>query len=99
MTAAVAQAPDHSVARRLSTFLYLRPRLLLLLLLVPPLIWLGIVYLGSLFALLLQSFFYIDDFTGQVVHEFTLRTLGELFTAANLSVIWRTFVMAALVSV
>ena len=99
MTAAAIDAPSVSLSGRLSTFFYLRPRVLLLLLLVPPLLWLGVVYLGSLFALLLQSLFYIDDFTGQVVHEFTLRTLGELFTAANLSVIWRTFAMAALVTV
>ncbi len=99
MTAAAIDAPSVSLSGRLSTFFYLRPRVLLLLLLVPPLLWLGVVYLGSLLALLLQSFFYIDDFTGQVVHEFTLRTLGELFTAGNLSVIWRTFVMAALVTV
>jgi putative spermidine/putrescine transport system permease protein len=99
MTAAAIDAPQVSLSGRLSTYFYLRPRLLLLLLLVPPLLWLGVVYLGSLLALLLQSFFYIDDFTGQVVHEFTLRTLGELFTAANLSVIWRTFAMAALVTI
>jgi putative spermidine/putrescine transport system permease protein len=102
MTAAVAPAADEagggSPLRRLSTFLYLRPRFVLLLLLVPPLLWLGVIYLGSLFALLLQSFFYIDEFTGQVVHEVTLRTFGELFTAANLSVIWRTAGMAALVT-
>jgi putative spermidine/putrescine transport system permease protein len=99
MTAAAIDAPSVSLSGRLSTYFYLRPRVLLLLLLVPPLLWLGVVYLGSLLALLLQSFFYIDDFTGQVVHEFTLRTLGELFTAANLSVIWRTFAMAALVTI
>ena len=101
MTAAADALPGvgASPLRSLSTFLYLRPRLVLLLLLVPPLLWLGVIYLGSLFALLLQSVFYIDDFTGQIVHEFTLRTLGELFTAANLGVIWRTTAMAALVSV
>jgi putative spermidine/putrescine transport system permease protein len=99
MTAAAIDAPSVSLSGRLSTYFYLRPRLLLLLLLVPPLLWLGVVYLGSLLALLLQSFFHIDDFTGQVVHEFTLKTLGELFTPGNLSVIWRTFVMAALVTV
>jgi putative spermidine/putrescine transport system permease protein len=98
MTAATAAASGASVSGRLSTFFYLRPRLLLILFLLPPLLWLGIVYLGSLFALLLQSFFYIDDFTGRIVHEFTLRTLGELFTAANLAVTWRTFLMAALVT-
>ena len=92
MTAAAVDAPSVSLSGRLSTYLLsAAARRCLLLLLVPPLLWLGVVYLGSLLALLLQSFFYIDDFTGQVVHEFTLRTLGELFTAANLSVIWRTF--------
>jgi hypothetical protein len=38
----------------------------------PPLLWLGIIYIGSLFALLLQSFFSLDDFTGQVKYELTL---------------------------
>jgi len=88
-----------SLGRRLSTALYLRPALLLMLLLTPPILWLGIVYLGSLFALLLQSFFYIDGFTGLVVREFTLRTYAELFTPANIAVIQRTAGMAALVTV
>src|SRR5690606_32105413 len=54
--------------------------------------------LGSLFSLLLQSFFYIDGFTGLIVREFTLRTYGELLTPGNLSVIWRTLTMATLVT-
>jgi putative spermidine/putrescine transport system permease protein len=101
MTAAVADlgaAARRSPLRRLSTFLYLRPRLVLLLLLVPPLLWLGIIYLGSLFTLLLQSLFHIDEFTGQIVHEVTLQTLGELFAAGNLGIIWRTTAMAAAVT-
>jgi putative spermidine/putrescine transport system permease protein len=84
---------------RLSSFLYLRPRLVLTLLLVPPLLWLGIVYLGSLFALLAQSFFYIDDFSGLTVYQPTLRTYGELFTPANLTIIMRTVMMAATVTI
>ena len=32
--------------RRLATFFFLRPRLSLSLLLLPPLAWLGVVYLG-----------------------------------------------------
>lgn len=83
---------------RLSSFLYLRPRLVLTLLLVPPLLWLGIVYLGSLFALLAQSFFYIDDFSGLTVYEPTLRTYAELFTPANITIILRTVMMAAAVT-
>jgi putative spermidine/putrescine transport system permease protein len=46
--------------------------MLLALFLLPPLLWLGIVYLGSLFALLAQSFFQLDDFTGKVVYQPTL---------------------------
>ena len=83
---------------RLSTWLYLRPRVLLLLLLVPPLLWLGIIYLGSLLALLVQSFFYVDDFTGLVVYEPTLATFAELFTPTNLTIILRTVVMASVVT-
>ncbi len=84
--------------RRASSFLYRRPGLLLALLLTPPLMWLGIVYLGSLFSLLAQSFFSIDEFSGMVVREFTLRTYAELFTPANLDIVLRTSGMAAFVT-
>lgn len=82
----------------LSDLFWRQPRLLLLLMLTPPLLWLGIIYLGSLFALLAQSFFSIDEFSGMVKHEFTLKTYGELFDPANLDIIIRTVVMAALVT-
>ena len=85
--------------RRFSNLLYLHPRVLLLMLLAPPLLWLGIIYLGSLFSLLLQSFFSVDEFSGRVVREFTLRTYGELFTPANSDIILRTTSMAAAVTV
>jgi putative spermidine/putrescine transport system permease protein len=85
--------------QRLATALYLHPRLLLLLLLAPPLMWLGVIYLGSLIALLLQSFFYIDEFSGMVVREFSLATYRQLFTLANLDIILRTSAMAAVVTV
>ena len=84
---------------RISSALYQRPRLLLLLLLAPPLVWLGVIYLGSLLALLLQSFFYIDEFSGFIVREFSLRTYGELFTPAFGDVFLRTTLMAAAVTV
>ena len=101
MAAAVTAdgAPALGILGRLSTFLYLRPRVMLLLLLVPPLLWLGVIYLGSLFALLAQSLFHIDDFSGLVVYEPGLQTYAELFTPANLSIITRTVVMAAIVTV
>ncbi|HKQ23337.1 MAG TPA: ABC transporter permease [Burkholderiales bacterium] len=96
MTAAYAQP---SLTSRISSALYLHPRLLLTLLLAPPLLWLGVIYLGSLFALLLQSFFYIDDFSGNIIREFSLATYAQLFTRANADVFLRTTLMAATVTV
>ena len=96
---ALPSGANGGVRRWLSTLLYTRPRMLLLLLLAPPMLWLGIVYLGSLFSLLLQSFFSVDEFSGRVVHEFTLATYGELFTPANIDIIVRTTTMAAAVTI
>ncbi len=78
---------------------YRRPRLFLAVLLAAPLLWLGVVYLGSLFALLAQSFFSLDDFSGVIVREFTLSTWVQLMAPANLDVIIRTVLMSALVTV
>ena len=100
MTGAVLDLPlpREGVSRRFSDALYIRRGLLLTLLLVPPLLWLGIVYVGSLIALLLQSFFSIDEFSGTIVREFTLKTYAELLQPANLDVIIRTVMMAAAVT-
>ncbi|MEA2779771.1 MAG: putative spermidine/putrescine transport system permease protein [Rhodospirillaceae bacterium] len=95
---AAAEPIPRGDSRRFSTFLYLRPRLVLLLLLLPPVLWLGIVYLGSLFALLAQSLFSVDDFSGLVVYQPTLKTYAELFTPTNLDIILRTVLMAAVVT-
>src|SRR3954466_5342138 len=69
------------------------------LLLAPPLLWLGIVYLGSLFTLLLQSFYAIDEYTARVVPEVTLRTYQQLVTQpAHVDIIVRTVLMAVAVT-
>lgn len=83
----------------LSDTLWRRPNLLVFLLVTPPLLWLGIVYLGSLFALLAQSFFSIDEFSGLINYEFTLKTYGELFRASNFDIILRTIAMASAVTI
>jgi len=83
---------------RISTFFYLRPRLLLTLFLAPPLIWFLSVYIGSLITLLINSFFYLDGFTGQVVRQFTLRTYEKLLLPTNLQIFFRTTFMAILVT-
>ena len=79
--------------------MYMNPNLFLLLLLGPILIWLGVVYVGSLFSLLLQSFFSIDEFTGLIVKEFTLKTYISLFSPANFDIIIRTASMAFVVTI
>ena len=84
---------------RLADFLYRNSGILTLALLLPPLLWIGIVYLGSLFALLLQSFYSLDEFSGLIVHEFTFSTYRQLFTPTNLTIILRTVVMAAAVTI
>ena len=84
---------------RLADFLYRNSGILTLALLLPPLLWIGIVYLGSLFALLLQSFYSLDEFSGLIVHDFTLATYQQLFTPTNLTIILRTVLMAAAVTI
>lgn len=84
---------------RISTYLYQRPKLILALLLGPPMLYMLVVYLGSLFALLINSFFYLEEFTGLVVRQFTLRTYLKLFEATNLGIFWRTASMAMAVTI
>jgi len=106
MTLAAAQPPSApavlpssgGMRGALSDLFWRRPRILLLLMLAPPLLWLGIVYIGSLIALLMQSFFSIDEFSGLINRQFTLKTYGDLLQAANLDIILRTVTMAALVT-
>jgi putative spermidine/putrescine transport system permease protein len=84
---------------RASTYLYKRPKLILALLLGPPMIYMLVVYLGSLFSLLMNSFFYLEEFTGLVVRQFTLRTYAQLFSPTNLGIFGRTAGMAMAVTI
>ncbi len=99
MSHAATVERNNGIAGRLSDVLIARPKLLTLLLLLPPLLWIGIVYIGSLFALLLQSFYSLDYFSGLVVREFTLSTYAQLLDEANVQIILRTVAMASLVTI
>lgn len=99
MTAAALPAPRGGLLRGLSDFLLRRPGAYLALLLVPPLLWLGIIYLGSLFALLTNSFFSIDEFSGTIDYTLTLSSYGQLLQLANLDIVIRTVLMAAAVTI
>ncbi len=86
--------------RTVSTFFQRRNAFYVSLLLVPPLLWLGTVYLGSLFTLLSQSFYAIDEFTARVVPTLTLATYRQLVTQpANVDIVVRTLLMAVAVTI
>jgi putative spermidine/putrescine transport system permease protein len=87
-----------SLGDRLSAALFQRQGMLLLILLIPPLLWFGVIYLGSLFSLLAQSFFRLDDFSGTIVYEIGLQNFIALFEPANLDVIRRSVIMATMVT-
>lgn len=95
---AVAAARQPSPARRLSSWFHRHPNLKLILLLSPGLAWLGVFYLGSLGALLIQSFYRLEEFTGTVVKEFSLSSYRELLSDSNIDIILRTTTMAAAVT-
>jgi putative spermidine/putrescine transport system permease protein len=98
MGTAVAM-PSPSLPRLAARFLYGRRGFYLALLLVPPLLWFGTVYLGSLLVLLRQSFFAIDEFTATIVREPTLKTYAQLFTPASIDIVLRTLTMAIAVTI
>jgi putative spermidine/putrescine transport system permease protein len=104
MTATASPTPDRrsaSFPRRLAIWLFRRRRLQLGLLLLLPLAWLAVVYLGSLFILLLNAFWEKDTFTGNVepftwsLKAFQTILDGEVYRTIAL----RTLGMAALVTV
>jgi len=83
----------------LSTFLYRRPRLALAILLGPPLAAFFLIYLGSLGALLAQSFFTLDHYTGLVTRQLSLASYAALLSRSNLDIALRTAAMAIAVTV
>lgn len=100
MATVATNPPQTSTLRRLGAFFFRHPNLSLLALLLLPLLWLGVFYLGSLAALLTQSFFRLDGFTGRVIREFGFETYQtQLFTPSNMDVIGRTLLMAIVVTI
>ena len=90
----------NSILDNFSSYLFRNKNLLILLFLLPPLLWLGIIYLGSLLVFLFHSLFYLDGFTGKIVYKISLNTIIELFSSpANIDILIRTVALAFLVSV
>ena len=83
-----------------SGLLHRRPRLRLGLLLAPPMLWLGVAYLGALAALFLTAFWGQNSFTGEVERTWSLRNFHDLLTiGVYRTVTLRTVGIAALVTV
>jgi len=92
--------PDSgSALRRLSRWLHAHPRVRLGLVLLLPIAWLVVAYLGSLLVLFLNAFWSRDPFTSLVVRDFTLDNFVKLLTTAVYgAVALRTLTMAAVVT-
>jgi putative spermidine/putrescine transport system permease protein len=71
----------------------------LCLLIAPPLLWLGVVYLGSLLAMLWLGLYTFDDFSMTVRPALTLANYRALFDGTNLDIVVRTVGMAVAVTV
>ena len=87
-----------TLSRRLSNLLYQRRQLTLLLMLTPPLLWFGVVYVGSLLTLLGQSIFTFDEMAMSVVADLTTDNFRNLMVPANLDIVLRTLAMAIAVT-
>ena len=83
----------------MSGFFYRHPRSKLLLLLLPALLWLVVLYLGSIAGLLVNSFWSIEEFTGLIDRTLTLNTYKALLEPANRDIVLRTLAMAAAVTI
>src|SRR5215468_11059401 len=96
--ATITQPQGLPLSKRLSRYFFNRPRTVLVLLLALPLLWLLILYIGPLLLMVLQSFFYIDDFSGTMVKQLSLQTYADLFTPSNMDIVGRTVLMSASVT-
>jgi putative spermidine/putrescine transport system permease protein len=79
--------------------LYRRPGLRAGLLLVPPMLWLGVAYLGALAALFVTSLWSQNSFTGDVQRTWTLHNFHDLVSiSVYRTITLRTLGVAALVT-
>ncbi len=85
--------------RRVAALLHRRSGLMLAVLLGPPLIWMCVIYLGSLLALLWQGFHGFDDFSMSVLPTLTLDNYAKIFEKGNFDIVLRTLAMACAVTI
>lgn len=96
---APATPAKRSVGRRLADLFHGRPGLQAGTLLAGPVGWLVVGYLGSLAVLLVTSFWTLGELSGEVEQSFTLDNFKDLTEPVYRSVIGRTVLVAALVTI
>jgi putative spermidine/putrescine transport system permease protein len=94
-------APDEGRGRRLARWLHPRRRAQLWLLLAAPVLWIGVVYFGSLLVLLLNAFWAKDAFTGNVTpFDWTPKAVIDIVTHPVYAIVaGRTILIAVLVTI
>jgi putative spermidine/putrescine transport system permease protein len=96
----VESAPRRSAGRQLSDLLHGRRRVQVGLLLAGPLGWLVVAYLGSLAVLFVAAFWQLDEFSGKVVHSYSLTNFQTLWHGhVYREIVLRTVGVAAAVTV
>src|SRR3990170_7212019 len=99
-TETIPQRGPSGAGRRLSAYLFRHRWLQLGGLLAGPIGWLAIAYLGSLVVLFLASFWRLDTFSGEVVHDYGFQNYEELLTNdVYRTITIRTVAIAAAVTV
>src|SRR5215469_18863744 len=98
---ATAVRPDRRVngEARVSAALWRRAWLRATLTLSPPLAWFLVIYLASLVVMLATSFWTVNPFTNALEHSWSLANFQQIFTSTYLTIIARTVIMAAAVTV
>ena len=98
---ATAVREDRAVSggARVSAALWRRAWLRATLTLSPPLAWFLVIYLASLVVMLVTAFWTVNPFTNSLVHSWTLANFQQIFTPTYLTIIARTVIMAAVVTV
>ena len=92
-------SPRGGALRSLSRFSWRRPGLKTSGQIVLPVAAFLFVYVAALAALLIQSFWTTDSFTGKVIHSWTLDNFREIANDPYPTIILRTLVMASAVTV
>ena len=83
----------------MSAVLWRHPALRGLLTLSPPLAWFLVIYLASLVLMLITAFWTVNPLTNVIEHTWSTANFKQLFTSTYTSIILRTVLMAALVTV